>query len=176
MKKIIAILLCGYAAAAFGLTSGEMDDLVSQQTAIPETRVKSALDAYEEKLKSEAAAGRAVKMEGFGTMMPRSVQGTRTGRTLGGGTVTYQNWKLVKNPETVSDATLYTPEDEAIISAYKRNVQLVMRKGGTYTSRGMGSFKAGRLASTKTKPARMVAKFSSSKSGMHQKFVPDNPL
>lgn len=174
--KFLAALCCWYAIAAFGLTAGEMDDLISRQTAVPETHVKSTLDAYEAKLKSEAAAGRAVKMEGFGTMMPRSVQGQRTGRTISGGTVTYPNWKLVKNPDTVSDKTLYTSEDEAIIAAYKNNVQLVMRKGGTYTSRGMGSFKVGKLAATKTKPARRVARFSSSKSGMHQKFVPDNPL
>lgn len=172
MKRIMGLLLCGYALTAFALTSGEMDAGVSQQTAIPLPRVKSVLDAYEEKLKTEAAAGRAVNMEGFGTMNPRSVQGTRTGRTISGGTVTYQNWKLVKNPQVVSDKTLYTPEDEAIIAAYKNNAQSVMRKGGVFTSRGLGSFKVGKLAATKKLPARRVAKFSSSKSGMHQKFVP----
>lgn len=176
MRRFLALLCCWYAVTAFGMTSGEMDELISQQTELSTSKVKSTLDAYEAKLKSEAAAGRAVKLEGFGTMMPRSVQGTRTGRTISGGTVTYPNWKLVKNPEVVSDTALFSPEDETIISAYKSNIQSVVRKGGSYTSRGMGSFKVSKLAATKTKPARYVTRFSSSKSGAHQKFVPDGTL
>lgn len=175
MRGFLALLCCWYAAMAFGLTSSEMDEMISQQTEMPTSRVKSTLDAYEAKLKSEAAAGRAVKMEGFGTMMPRAVQGTRTGRTISGGTVTYPNWKLVKKPEVVSDTALISPEDETIISAYKTNIQRVVNRGGSYTSRGLGSFKMSKLAATKTKPARYVTRFSSSKSGAHQKFVSDPP-
>jgi nucleoid DNA-binding protein len=173
MRKFLVVLCCWYAVAAFGLTGGEMDAGIAAQTEIPEVKVKSTLDAYEAKLKAEAAAGRAVKMEGFGTMMPRSVQGTRTGRTISGGTTTYQNWKLVKNPEIVSDKTLYAPEDEAIISRYKANAKMVMNKGGSYSSRGFGTFKLKRLAATKTKPARYTTVFNSGKTGMHQKFTPE---
>ena len=171
MRKFLVVLCCWYAAAAFGLTSGEMDAGIASQTELPVEKVKSTLDAYEAKLKAEAAAGRAVKMEGFGTMMPRSVQGTRTGRTISGGTVTYQNWKLVKNPEVVSDTTLYAPEDEAIISRYKANTKSVINKGGLFSSRGFGTFKLTKLKATKTKPARYTTAFNSGKTGAHQKFV-----
>lgn len=171
MRKFLVVLFCLYAAAAVALDGGEMDRGIASQTELPVEKVKSTLDAYEAKLKAEAAAGRAVKMEGFGTMMPRSVQGTRTGRTISGGTVTYQNWKLVKNPVVVSDTTLYAPEDEAIISRYKSNTKAVINKGGSYQSRGFGSFKMRRLAATKTKPARYSTFFSSGKTGAHQKFV-----
>lgn len=176
--KFWALLFCLYATTAAAMTGAEMDAAIASQTELPETKVKTTLDAFEARLKQEAAAGKAVKLEGFGTMMPRAVSGQRTGRTISGGTTTYPNWKLVKNPEVVKDADLYDPsmgvtrdEYSTILGQYKSNTKMVINRGGIYSSRGLGTFKMRRLAATKNKPARYTTAFSSGKTGMHQKFV-----
>lgn len=178
--KFLAVLFCWYATTAAAMTGAEMDAAIASQTELPETKVRTTLDAFEARLKQEAAAGKAVKLEGLGTMMPRAVSGQRTGRTISGGTTTYPNWKLVKNPEVVKDADLYDPsagvtQDEynSIISRYKSNTQMVINRGGIYTSRGLGTFRMTRLKATKNLPARYKPTFSSSKNGMHQKLVVD---
>ena len=178
--KFLAFLFCWYATTAAAMTGAEMDAAIASQTALPETKVKTTLDAFEARLKQEAAAGKAVKLEGFGTMMPRSVQGTRTGRTISGGTTTYQNWKLVKTPEVVRDADLYDPsmgvtrdEYSTILGQYKTNTKMVINRGGIYSSRGLGTFRMTRMKATKNLPARYKPTFSSGKTGMHQKLVVD---
>ena len=180
MKKIIGIILCGYALTVNALTSGEMDQAIANQTALPTEKVKTALDLFEAKLKSEAASGKAVKLDGLGTMNPRQISGTRTGRTISGGTVTYPNWKLVKNPEVKLDADLYSADmgvtqDEynSILSNYKNNIKTVLRKGGTVSMTGFGSYKIAQRKATKNLPARRVAGFQSTPKGMHQKFTPE---
>lgn len=180
MKRIMGLLLCGYALTAYALTSSEMDQGIANQTAIPVTKVKTTLDLFEAKLKSEAASGKAVKLDGLGTLNPRQISGTRTGRTIGGGSVTYPNWKLVKNPEVKLDADLYSADmgvsqDEynSILSNYKNNIKSTLRKGGTVSMAGFGSYKLAKKKATKNLPARRVAGFHSTPKGMHQKFTPE---
>lgn len=180
MKKIIASILWGYALTVNALTSGEMDQDIANQTALPIAKVKTALDLFELRLKSEAASGKAVKLDGLGTFFPRRVSGTRTGRTLGGGTVTYPNWKLVKNPVVVSDTTLYSTdmgvtqnEYDTILTKYKSKIRTEIDRGAVVRISGFGTYKRVKKMATNKLPLRKVATFHSTPKGMHQKFVPE---
>jgi hypothetical protein len=61
-----------------------------------------ALIAIQQQLDAEGFAGRAVVWDGFGTFMPRRVAGKRVARVFGGVEFKYDNWKLVVDPELVS--------------------------------------------------------------------------
>lgn len=64
-------------------------------------------------------------------------------------------------------------EYNSILSNYKNNIKTVLRKGGTVSMTGFGSYKIAERKATKNLPARRVAGFRSTPKGMHQKFTPE---
>jgi nucleoid DNA-binding protein len=173
------------------MTKTEMTAAIAADTGFTKTAVFAALSAMEQQLRVEGMARRAVELTDFGTFWPRQKRGKRTGRSLSGGQVTYDNWCLVDNPELVEEAEFYASaaalaemkltQFELIMQNYKDKVVQTLRAGGSVSSNGEGSFKVEKrkprvfrrddgTVSSKA-PARRAVVYKSSKLGVHQKFV-----
>ena len=153
MKKALLMVLSGALIAltsfSHALTQGEMEDAISRDTGLSKEQSHNALDAYEKQLKHEMAESRAVKLDNYGTYRPREKVGTRTGKTFSGKT-TYDNWKLVKGYQTVDEATfnqraaeragLSVEEYTQASDSYKNNVGKTLRKGGSVSIHGEGTY------------------------------------
>jgi nucleoid DNA-binding protein len=161
----------------------ELAAAIAEETGFTKTATYAALTAFEEQLDAESRALRAVVLDDFGTFWPRQKMGQRTGRTLGGGTTTYDNWKLVESPKLVDEATfvgraakradMQAAFFERILQQYKNQVTATLRQGNSVSSHGHGSFKVSTRKprkNTTVLAARAVA-FKSGKAGLHQKFV-----
>lgn len=154
MKKALLMVLSGALIAltsfSHALTQGEMEDAITRDTGLSKEKAHNALDAYEKQLRYEMSEKRAVKLDNYGTYKPRELSGTRTGRTLKGGQTTYDNWKLVKGYQTVEEATfnqraaeragLSVEEYTQASDSYKNNVGKTLRKGGSVSIHGEGTY------------------------------------
>jgi nucleoid DNA-binding protein len=150
-----------------------------------------ALIAIQQQLDAQGFAGRAVVWDGFGTFMPRRVAGKRMARVFGGVEFTYDNWKLVVDPQVVNQdvfvqgaASLAGTRDvqmALVLQSYKALVLRTLRRGGGVYSKGHGSFKVGKRKAriyynddgtvSSRKPARKVIRYQGGALGPHQKFV-----
>jgi nucleoid DNA-binding protein len=170
----------------------ELSIVIATDTGLFKTPIFDMLTAITVQLEAQALAGRAVVWEGFGTFLPRQKAGTRTGRIFGGATVTYDNWKLVPNPERLEEldfikrVAAYAQTKPAVASlvlqSFKLQVLRSLRRGVGVHNHGNGSFKVGRqrartyhhadgTVSSKI-PAKLVVVYRAGKGGLHQKFVP----
>jgi nucleoid DNA-binding protein len=173
------------------MNKSELAIAIAANTGLNKTTTYAALTALTQQLEAEGFAGRAVVWDHFGTFLPRRVVGQRTGRSLGGGEVTYDNWKLVASPEQVSEATFVqsaaTRADThptlitIILQSYKALVLRTLRRGGSVYSHGHGGFKVGKRKTrtshhrdgsiSSVRPAMKVMLYHCGKQGPHQKFV-----
>jgi nucleoid DNA-binding protein len=165
---------------------------IATDTGLAKTPTFDILTAITLQLEAEGQAGRAVVLEHFGTMLPRYKAGQRTGYRLGGGTVTYDNWKLVPQPEMVDElsfihsvaqrAQTKPPLVAIVLQNFKMQVVRTLRRGGGVHNHGHGTFKPGRQktrtyhhadGSISSKvPPKLVVVYRAAKGGWHQKFVP----
>jgi nucleoid DNA-binding protein len=178
------------------MTKTDMSIALAAETGFTKTTCYEALTAMEQQLDAESMALRAVVWDKFGTFLPRHIVGRRTGRMLDGGIITYDNWKLVPDPQRVSQASFVagvakrmgqeTEDVQALLQSYKKLVISALRKGRSVTNNTLGSFKVSRRKArtyynedgslSSKKPARLVVVFKSCKTGLHQKFVADSSL
>jgi nucleoid DNA-binding protein len=169
----------------------ELANAIAHETGLTKTAAFKALTAITQQLDAEGQAGRAVVLEYFGTFLPRQKMGQRTGKTLGGGDVTYDNWKLIPAPEqldemgfitlTAQRAQMKTPMVAVVLQCYKTMVIGALRKGASVYDQDHGSFKVGRRkarvfrredgsVSSKRPPMKVVV-YRSIRNGQHQKFI-----
>ncbi len=178
------------------MTKTNMAIALAAETGFPKTTCYEALTAMEQQLDAESMALRAVVWDNFGTFLPRHIVGRRTGRMLDGGIVTYDNWKLVPNPQQVAQASfvagvakrmgLQAEDVQTMLHIYKKLVTSALRKGRSVTNNSLGSFNVSRRKArsyynvdgslSSKKPAHLVVVFKSCKTGLHQKFVADSSL
>jgi nucleoid DNA-binding protein len=164
---------------------------IATDTGLNKTTTYAALTAITLQLQAEGLAGRAVVFAHFGTFLPRRVVGQRTGYRLGGGTVTYDNWKLVPHPPMVDEALFIQGAAQRaqinpalmtlIMQSYKAQVLRTLRRGGGVYSLGHGGFEVGKRKArvfhrddgsvSSQRPARKVVVYHGGKLGQHQKFV-----
>lgn len=152
---VLSGALIGLASSSIAMNQGEMVDSVAADTGLSKTQSFNALDAFEKQLKEEVGAKRGVKLDNFGTYRPREKVGTRTGRTFAG-TTTYDNWKLVKKPVIIDEATfnaraaaragLSVEDFDKATEAYKTRVGSTLRKGGSVAMHGEGTYSSSRVA------------------------------
>ena len=200
MKKALLMVLSGALIAltsfSHALTQGEMEDAISRDTGLSKEQSHNALDAYEKQLKKEMSEKRAVKLDNHGTYRPRELAGTRTGRTLSGGQTTYDNWKLVKNYETVEESVFnqraaeragMSLEDYTKASnAYKSNTAKTLRKGGSVYMHGEGTYSIGKVKEriykkrdgtiTSIRPAYKKIRYKGYGKDNKQQFTADDAL
>ncbi len=169
----------------------EITVAIASDTGLPKVTVMAALSAIAQQLQAEGLAGRAVVFDDFGTFFPRKKMGKRTGHALGGGTITYPNWKLIVDPEVLEEAGFTIAAAERaelkavlfnlILQSYKAHILDVLRKGGSFSYQGYGSFTVSKRkarvfrrddgsVSSRT-PAKKVIVYSAGKFGAHQKFL-----
>jgi nucleoid DNA-binding protein len=164
---------------------------IAADCGVNKTYAYRALIAIEQQLDADGFAGRAVVWDGFGTFLPRRVEGQRTGRIFGAGVVTYDNWKLIDNPAQQTEAgfvqsaaartTKHPSQMALVLQSYKKLVLRSLRRGVSVTSLGHGGFRVGRRKAriyynddgtvSSRHPAKLVVKYHGSKEGPHQKFV-----
>jgi nucleoid DNA-binding protein len=164
---------------------------ITADIGVNKTTTYAALIALTQELEAQGFAGRAVVWDNFGTFWPRRVVGQRTGRIMGGGVVTYDNYKLIDNPEIVSEtefiqgaagrADLDLMKMALIMKSFKAIVLRSLRRGRSVYSWSHGGFKVGRRKArvyrhedgsiSSTRPARLVILHYGGKNGPHQKFV-----
>ena len=196
-KALLMVLsgaLIGLASSSIAMNQGEMVDSVAADTGLSKTQSFNALDAFEKQLKEEVGAKRGVKLDNFGTYRPREKVGTRTGRTFAG-TTTYDNWKLVKKPVIIDEATfnaraaaragLSVEDFDKATEAYKTRVGSTLRKGGSVAMHGEGTYAVGKVSPRKyyakdgsissVRFAKKVVRYKSYGDNK-QKFTPDQAL
>jgi nucleoid DNA-binding protein len=164
---------------------------IAADTGLTKTIAYNVLTAMEQQLEGEGYAGRAVVWEQFGTFWPRKKMGKRTGHSLDGGSVTYDNWKLIPQPEVVDELS-YTklvaaradtkpPLVAMVLQSFKAQVLRTLRRGMGYYNHGHGSFQVAKQkirtyhrddgSISSQRPARKVVVYRGFKGGPHQKFV-----
>lgn len=199
MKKA---LLTGMSGALIALTSSSAwalnqseaeDDYVAKHGG-DKSDAHAKFNAWEKVLKDELTAKRAVKIDGLGTYAPKEKTGTRQVNGFGG-EKTVDSYKLVKKPETtntdafidkfaaqtgMSKADAKTFNDE-----YIKQVQTTLKKGGTVTMNGSGTYRVGKhprsayvnsKGETIVKPAYKDPTFNAQKGTPKQKFTEDAEL
>ncbi len=169
----------------------ELSIAIAADTGLGKTPIYDLLTAVMRQLDAEAQAGRAVEWTHFGTFWPRRKMGLRTGRAMDGGEVTYDNWKLIPDPEVVDElqfiqrvakrAQSKPPLVAVVLESFKTQVVRTLRRGRGIYYHGHGSFKVARnkarvyhLANgsvSTTKPAKLIVVYRAAKGGLHQKFV-----
>jgi nucleoid DNA-binding protein len=164
---------------------------IADETGLNKTTTYAMLTALTQQLDAEGIAGRAVVLEHFGTFLPRKKMGKRTGRVLGGGILTYDNWKLIVDPEQCDELTFITLMAERgetkpalaaiVLQSYKTLVLRTLREGGIVQNQGHGVYKVekrkarvyhdaeGRVSSKQ--PAKKAVVYRAGKYGPHQKFI-----
>lgn len=161
MSKVLLMVLSGALIASmsssWAMNQSEMEAYVATQTGLTKTASHNALDAFENQLKEEMAAKRAVKLDNFGTYNPRESSGMKTGRNpRTGAALQYEGFKLVKKPEVVDEATFnsraaaragMTVEDyDKAVESYKAGVAGTLRKGGSVAMHGEGTYAVGKVS------------------------------
>jgi nucleoid DNA-binding protein len=166
---------------------------IAAHTGLNKTTTYAALIALTQQLEAEGFAGRAVVWDNFGTFWPRRVMGQRTGRSLDGSTLTYDNYKLIANPAQVAEASFVQGAADRtdgdihptlmalILQSYKALVMQALRRGRSVYSHGHGGFKVGKVKArvnhhrdgtvSSKSPGRLVVRYHGGKQGPHQKFV-----
>ncbi len=164
---------------------------IAADTGLGKTPIYDLLTAVMRQLDAEAQAGRAVEWAHFGTFWPRRKMGLRTGHAMDGGEVTYDNWKLIPDPEIVDEAQFIqrvaqralskAPLVAVVLQSFKAQVVRTLRTGRRIYYHGHGAFKVGRKKArvyhladgsvSSTKPAKFFVVYQPAKGGLHQKFV-----
>jgi nucleoid DNA-binding protein len=173
------------------MNKSDLVTAIAADTGVNKTNTHIALTAIAQQLEAEGLAGRAVVFNDFGAFLPRRKDGLRTGRTISGGTITYDNWKLVADPEQLDEASfiqgaatranLRPPQITIVLQSYKAQIVRTLRKGGSVHYAGYGSFSLGKKKAriyhrddgsvSSRSPAQKVISYQSGKNGQHQKFV-----
>jgi nucleoid DNA-binding protein len=173
------------------MNKAELSIAIAANTGLNKTTTYAVLTAIAQQLDAEAIAGRAVVLDRFGTFLPRRKTGQRTGRILGGGVATYDNWKLIPNPVHVNEETFITdtavraksmpPLVAIVLQDFKVQIVRTLRRGGSVYDNGHGSFRVGKRKarvyhradgsiSSQTPPKKAII-YRAAKDGNHQKFV-----
>ncbi len=164
---------------------------IATDTGLTKTITYTILSAMEQQLEAQGYAGRAVELAQFGTFWPRKKMGKRTGHSLDGGSVTYDNWKLIVEPELVDELAFISlvaagagtkpPVVAIALQSFKAQVVRTLRKGSGYYNHGNGSYQVVKQKAriyhrddgsvSSKRPAKLVMVYRGVKNGPHQKFV-----
>lgn len=161
MKKVLLTALSGaliaLASSSWALNKEEMEESIAAKTGLTKAQSHNALDAFEKQLRHEMDQKKSVRLDGFGTFTPKEIKGQRDGRNpRTGASLTYDSWGKVKTDETVREkafvqamatrANMSTEDADKALEAYKESVKSTLKKGGTYASRGEGTYEVGKRA------------------------------
>lgn len=161
MNKVLSTVLSG---ALIGLVSfnswamnqSELETILETQPGFTRASAHNALEAFEATLKEESAAKRAVKLNDFGVYRPKQSVGMRNYRNpRTGDAVSKEAFTFVKKPTVTSEAEFIQKaamkagltEDEmrTSLATYKHAVSTTLRKGGSVSINGEGTYGVGRV-------------------------------
>jgi len=136
------------------MTQGEMEDGYVAANGGTKADVHEKFQAWENALKTELAAKRAVQIDGIGTFRPKELTGKDRVTKLGGKEYTTPIYAMVKKPEVVTTtefqakmvaAGKMTDEEFSKVNAYYKSAVIsTLRKGGALQEDGLGTYKVGR--------------------------------
>jgi DNA-binding protein HU-beta len=188
----VTIALMSFNAAA--MTQGEMEDGWVEKYGGTKASAHDKFQAWENTLKSELAAKRAVSVSGIGTYRPQELSGKQRTTHLGGKTYTTDSYAMVKKPVVTTDSEFkakmvaagkMTDAEAAQMGAYyKTAIATTLKKGNSVQESGLGTYSVSKRAArigTNSQgdsiriPAHRVVKFNDGY-GAHTRLKVDKDL
>lgn len=150
LTVLSGVLIAGISFSATAMTQSDMEDDWVHKHGGTKASAHDKFQAWENTLKAELAAKRAVNVAGIGTYRPQELSGKQRTTHLGGKTYTTDSYAMVKKPEVTTDSEFrskmvaagkMTDAEAAQMGAYyKTTIATTLRKGNSVSEHGLGSY------------------------------------
>lgn len=179
LTVLSGVLIAGISFSAIAMTQGDMEDGWVQKYGGSKASAHEKFQAWENTLKSELAAKRAVKVDGIGTYRPQELSGKKRVSKLGGKTYETDSYAMVKKPQVTTDSEfkakmvaagkMTDAEAAQMGEYYKTAITTTLKKGNSVQQHGIGSYRVSKRAArigTNSQgdsvriPAKRVAKYN----------------